>query len=250
MASSDDGVHPVTDGIVRITRAATNCYLVDTPDGPVLIDAGLPRMWSLLRDALDAVGLTPDQLVSVYLTHGHFDHVGMADRLVSDHHVPLHVHPDDVALARHPYRYAHERARTRYPFRFPAAVPALARMAMAGALGVHGVDAHGDVRPGVDVLGGLVPVFSPGHTRGHCGYFLPSRSVLFSGDALVTYDPYTAAKGPRVVARAATADVAAARASLGALAATGARTVLPGHGTPFTDGVVSAVGLARQAPVP
>jgi glyoxylase-like metal-dependent hydrolase (beta-lactamase superfamily II) len=250
MSSHEDGVHRVTDGILRITRAATNCYLVDTRDGPILIDGGLPRMWPLLQEALSMLGADVDDLVSVYLTHGHFDHVGMCDRLRNDHHVPLHIHADDVALARHPYRYAHERARARYPLRYPRAIPALARMAAAGALGVHGVDAHGDVRPGVRVLGGLVPVRTPGHTRGHCAFFLPPAGVLFSGDALVTFDPYTGDTGPRVVARAATADAAAAVDALTALAATGAQLVLPGHGEPFEGGVVAAVAEACGIPVP
>jgi glyoxylase-like metal-dependent hydrolase (beta-lactamase superfamily II) len=46
------------------------------------------------------------------------------------------------------------------------------------------------------------------------------------------------------VARAATADSARALASLDRLAATGAQTVLMGHGEPWTDG---AAPLAREA---
>lgn len=249
MARNPDGVFPVADGVVRISRAAVNCYVVETGDGPVLIDAGLPRSWPLLRQALQSLGLTPDDLASVYLTHGHFDHVGMCDRLLHDHHVPLHIHENDVRLARHPYRYAHERPRFLYPVRHPGALPVLARMVGAGALGVHGVDAHGDVLPGegASTPGGLVPVWSPGHTYGHCAFFLPDRGILFSGDALVTYDPYTGETGPRVVARAATADGASALAALRALGATDARLVLPGHGDPFDGGAREAASRATEA---
>jgi len=249
MSRNPDGAFPVADGVVRITRAAVNCYLVVTDDGPVLIDAGLPRSWAPLVEALRSYGFAPDELVSVYLTHGHFDHVGMADRLLRDHHVPMHIHEKDVHLARHPYRYDHERPRFAYPLRYPRALPILARMVAAGALGVHGVEAHGDVRPGeaASALGGLVPVWSPGHTYGHCAFFLPDRGILFSGDALVTYDPYTGETGPRVVARAATADGGAAIAALSALGATAARIVLPGHGDPFDGGARQAVSLALAA---
>ncbi len=171
----------------------------------------------------------------------------MCDRLWHDHHVPVHVHDKDVALARHPYRYAHERPRLTYPVRYPGALPVLARMVAAGALGVHGVDAQGDVRPGEDAAlrGGLIPVASPGHTYGHCAFHLPDRGLLFSGDALVTYDPYTGRTGPRVVARAATADAEGALAALDALAATAARVVLPGHGEPFRGGAPDAAARAR-----
>jgi glyoxylase-like metal-dependent hydrolase (beta-lactamase superfamily II) len=251
MADLRDAVTTVADGVTLISRAGVNCYLVETADGPLLVDAGLPRSWKLMQGALESLGLVPGDLVSVYLTHGHFDHVGMCDRLIREHHVPVHVHEKDRYLVRHPYSYAHELPRSPYPFRYPRALPALARMVAAGALGVHGVDVHGDVRPeeGAATPGGLVPVWSPGHTFGHCGFFLPDRGVLFSGDALVTLDPYTGETGPRIVARAATADSASALVALSALAETDAGVVLPGHGSPFVDGARPAVAQALAAGV-
>jgi hypothetical protein len=65
----------------------------------------------------------------------------------------------------------------------------------------------------------------------------------------VTFDPYTAKTGPRVVAGAATADSERALATLDALAETGARTVLVGHGEPWRDGAEAAVQRARAAGV-
>ena len=56
------------------------------------------------------------------------------------------------------------------------------------------------------VPGRPVVVPSPGHTHGHCALHLPDRDVLISGDALVTLDPYTGRRGPRIIAGAATAD--------------------------------------------
>lgn len=236
----------VADDVYRIERAATNCYLV-VDDGITLVDAGLPRMWPLLVEALGHIGAGPDDIDAVVLTHAHFDHVGLCDRLVHEHHTPIHVHDRDRMLARHPYTYRHERARLTYPFRHPSSVGVLARMVAAGALGVKGVHAEGGVNPGqpLDVPGGLVPIWSPGHTAGHCGYLLPSAGVLFSGDALVTLDPYTGGRGPRIVAGAATADSAMALERLGALSATGAGVVLPGHGDAWRAGIESAVAEAR-----
>ncbi|WP_461474140.1 MBL fold metallo-hydrolase [Microbacterium sp. HJ5] len=227
--------------------AAVNCYLIADPDGMTLIDAGLPRTWRGLTTALSRLRATPDDLSAVLLTHGHFDHVGMCDRLSWEHQVRSHVHKNDRELARHPYRYAHENLRVGYPFRNPGAVPILARMAAAGALWVKGVTARPDVTPGVplDLPGGLTPVFTPGHTHGHCAYYMPSRGILFSGDALVTLDPYTAQTGPRIVAGAATADSAAALTALDELDNTEAALILPGHGQPYIDGIRSATHAAR-----
>ncbi len=63
----------------------------------------------------------------------------------------------------------------------------------------------------------------------------------------MTLDPYTAKRGPRLVARAATADVGMNLASLDRIATTGAQIVLPGHGEPFRSGAVAAVRMAREA---
>ena len=72
---------------------------------------------------------------------------------------------------------------------------------------------------------------------------------MIAGDAIVTLDPYTGRTGPRAVARAATADSRRALAGLDGLARTGARTVLVGHGDPWTGGAEDAVARARQAGV-
>jgi glyoxylase-like metal-dependent hydrolase (beta-lactamase superfamily II) len=78
---------------------------------------------------------------------------------------------------------------------------------------------------------------------------LRDRGALFAGDAIVTLDPYTARRGPRLVARAATADSERNLDSLDALVETGAQTVLTGHGEPWTDGIAAAVAEARRAGV-
>jgi glyoxylase-like metal-dependent hydrolase (beta-lactamase superfamily II) len=88
---------------------------------------------------------------------------------------------------------------------------------------------------------------TPGHTIGHCALHLPDRDAVLAGDAIVTLDPYTGRTGPRLVARAATVDAERNLAALAALEATGARTVLTGHGEPWRDGVESAVAAARTA---
>jgi len=244
--STSTAIEQVADGVLRIHRAATNCYLLHGDDGLTLVDAGLPRMWPLLVQALRTLGAAPDDLSAVVLTHGHFDHVGLCDRLRARHGVASHIHAADAALARHPYRYAHQAPRWPYPVLYPAAVPILTGMVLAGALRVAGTVAHGDVVPGaaLDVPGSPVPVWSPGHTNGHCGFHLPGPGILFTGDALVTRDPYTGLSGPRLVAKAATADIEANIVSLGNLRETGADLVLPGHGPAFRGGIRRAVDEA------
>lgn len=241
-------LHEVADGIHRLTRAYVNVYLVLDDDGRVLVvDAGLPAMWPDLGHALRTLGRTPDDVAGIVLTHAHFDHLGFLARARRTLGVPAWLHPGDTHIAAHPYRYAHENLRAVYPLRHPAAVRILAAMTVAGALRVTGVR---DLRPlpddgELDLPGAPRVVATPGHTDGHCALHLPDRDVLLTGDALVTLDPYTARTGPQIVAGAATADSAQALRSLDALAATGATTLLPGHGEPWTEGATAAVEHAR-----
>jgi hypothetical protein len=60
-------------------------------------------------------------------------------------------------------------------------------------------------------------------------------------------DPYTARKGPCIVAGAATVDSERNLRTLDALAATQARTVLTGHGPEWREGIEAAVERARAA---
>ncbi|MGK9220387.1 MBL fold metallo-hydrolase [Microbacterium barkeri] len=239
----------VAEGVHRLDVAHVNCYLVVRPDGMTLVDAGLPGTWGALREVLGHLRATPADIDAVVLTHGHFDHVGIARRLQRAHETPVHVHARDRRLARHPYLYRPERARPPYLARYPRALPVLGDMVLHGALGVRGVTARASLANGhpLDVPGSPVPLWTPGHTDGHCALLFDEIGILFSGDAIVTLDPYTAETGPRLVANAATADSRAALASLDALAQVEAPLMLPGHGEPWRDGVRAAARLARAA---
>ena len=66
-------------------------------------------------------------------------------------------------------------------------------------------------------------------------------------DAVVMLDPYTGRRGPRIVAAAATVDTQRNLNTLDAIAATGAGTVLVGHGEPWRHGAAAIVQQARAS---
>jgi glyoxylase-like metal-dependent hydrolase (beta-lactamase superfamily II) len=163
--------------------------------------------------------------------------------------IVLWVHEREAPVVRHPWRYDHERSRIPYFARHPGFVRIFTAMGAAGALWVKGL---GEIRTysggeGLDVPGRPRPIFTPGHTHGHCSLAFPDRGAVIAGDAIVTLNPYTSAEGPQIVAGAATADSKRALASLDALGATRAETLLCGHGPPWTQGVALAVERARAA---
>jgi len=239
----------VVPGVHRIEHAFTNCYLLVDGDAWTLVDAAFPKTWGPLIHAAHELNLRMRDLQGIVLTHGHFDHVGVAARAVEELGTPVYVHAGDRRLAAHPYRYRREHTPFIYPLLYPRSFVPVVSMLRAGALRVNGVEQVSEL-PGsgmLDLPGRPEVVFTPGHTFGHCGLLLRQQETVLTGDAIVTLDPYTGRTGPRLVARAATVDSERNLATLDALAATRARTVLTGHGMPWTRGVEAAVEAARRA---
>jgi glyoxylase-like metal-dependent hydrolase (beta-lactamase superfamily II) len=238
----------VVSGVHRIQDSFTNWYLIEQDGRLTVVDAGVPASWQSLLAALPRLGRTANDIEAVVLTHGHFDHLGFAERARRTLEVPVYVHENDVPLTRHPWRYDHERARAYYFATQVRALPMVASFVRNRAwwpAPVKEVVRYTDGR--LPVPGEPHVVFTPGHTHGHCSLHFPARDAVIAGDALVTLDPYTGRTGPRIVAGAATVDTARNLASLQAIAETDATTVLVGHGEPWRDGAREAVRLARAA---
>jgi glyoxylase-like metal-dependent hydrolase (beta-lactamase superfamily II) len=241
----------VAPGVHRIEDAYTNWYLVEDGDALTIVDAGVPTSWDSLLEALKALGRSVDDIRALVLTHAHFDHVGFAEKARQRLDIPVYAHRREVGLTRHPSRYDHEQPRAKYFATQVKAAPIVASLLKHRAFFPSPV---GDVVPYedgdvLDVPGRPKVIFTPGHTYGHCSLLLADRDAILVGDAFVMLDPYTGRRGPRIVARAATADSEGAKASLGALAETGMRVALTGHGEPWRNGIDQAVMAARATPV-
>lgn len=84
-------VTPVADGIWWLDLGNVNAYLVDTPEGPVAVDAGMPAHAERIREAIHKVGLIPGDLYAVLVTHTDLDHVGGLAELVEGTEATIHL---------------------------------------------------------------------------------------------------------------------------------------------------------------
>ena len=230
----------VAEGVTRmVDQGAVNWYLVETGGGLVAVDAGFPAAWKDIQPRVH-------ELEAIVITHAHVDHLGFAELARRETGVPVYVPQGDAQLARHPLRYARSERVPLLYLRYGATRTLYFRALKAGAAvgkTLRDFKVYGD---GDELPGGLRAVFTPGHTDGHMALHLRDRDVLFTGDALVTRDPYTDREGPRLVARAATKDSERNLRSLDTIAATDAMTLLSGHGDPWTEGAGRAAQLARE----
>lgn len=143
--------------------AQTNAYLVADSqtkeaavidpawDGHLILDAARKRGW---------------RIGHLWYTHAHFDHIGGA-AAIADALNPLPLvalHPNDHVLWR-----------------------------AAGGAALFGFDIDPGPEPTIDFFHGMKMKlgdvgfeirFTPGHTTGHCVFYVPSASVCFCGDLI------------------------------------------------------------------
>ena len=55
----------------------SSCHVIDTGEGLILIDPGLPETFYLVVQGLWELGFEPKQVRAILHTHGHYDHAGI-----------------------------------------------------------------------------------------------------------------------------------------------------------------------------
>jgi glyoxylase-like metal-dependent hydrolase (beta-lactamase superfamily II) len=177
----------VMDGFVEAARdvafmrcAMVNVVAVGNRSRWMLIDAGLPGYGPAIRRAAEArfgAGVPPETII---LTHGHFDHVGSLEDLLTTWDVPVYAHALEM-----PYLTG------RSPYPPPDPLVGRGSMAILSRLYPRGpIDLGSRVQA---LAPHLVPgaaewqwVHTPGHTPGHVSLFRDRDRTVLSADALIT----------------------------------------------------------------
>lgn len=226
----------------RLGNDIVASYLITTPDGITLVDAGLPGMYADLTRELAAIGRPLDDIRGVILTHGDSDHVGFAERLRRDHGVPVFVHAADADRARGGDKPKNPVGPMRIgPLLSFAAFGIRKGMRPQWLTEVEIIDADTTL----DLPGAPRVISMPGHSPGSIAVFSPEVRGVMVGDALTTRHVLTGRTGPGPAPF--TDDPAEALASLEHIADLDADWVLPGHGPAFRGSPAAAVSAVREA---
>jgi glyoxylase-like metal-dependent hydrolase (beta-lactamase superfamily II) len=145
-------------------------YLLDTADGPALLDCGPTTCVDALEAGLASRGLALTDVRHLLLTHIHLDHAGAAGVLVRKHPgLQVHVSPIGAPHLVEPERLE-KSARRLYGDTFDSL---WGELAPVPAENVHPLDG---------AVVGLESFPSPGHASHHVCYLDPD-GTLYSGDA-------------------------------------------------------------------
>ncbi|AYV26324.1 putative metallo-hydrolase YflN [Streptomyces sp. ADI95-16] len=206
-------------------------YLWCDGDALTLIDAGHAGAADAIEGAIRSLGLRPERLERIVLTHCHRDHIGAAGELADRWGAQVLAHALDAPVIRG------ERP-VPEPVLLDWEVPLYARgltVPEAPPVRVDLEPADGESLPFGD---GAVVVHAPGHTPGSIGVHLPRHGVLFTGDCVAGVG--------QVMLGVFNVDRAQAEASFRRLAALAPSVACFGHGDPLTTDTAAALRAAAH----
>lgn len=164
----------------------TLVYVLESPKGPVLIDAGWqhPEAWKALKEGLGGIGFDMSEVYGVVVTHLHPDHAGLAGRVRERSGAWIAMHRADAELIEK-IRDAPRGEEGNWVYHAGAGAGEKSilddlDMRMDLPAVPDRILEDGDL---VDLPGrALRTVWTPGHSPGHICLHLEGRDVLFTGD--------------------------------------------------------------------
>ncbi len=204
------------NGIFISNKADSHVYLIESPGGHVMIDAGVGIEVGRIIENIRKDGLDPHDVRHLFLTHVHSDHAGGCAELKEKLGLKVYIHKSEARLLR------------------TGDEKGLA-LDIAKADGFYPLDyIFPGCEPFQELAGGekfdfgnftLEAMHVPGHSEGAMCYLVKmnGRTILFSGDVVVH-------GGKLMFLNCVGSDMAEMRRSMPRLANLGVGEFYPGHG--------------------
>jgi glyoxylase-like metal-dependent hydrolase (beta-lactamase superfamily II) len=225
----------VAQGVWGMKIGFVNVFMIanrrGVAKGWVLVDAGLRGSAKKIISMAESIFGPGTKPAAIILTHGHFDHVGGLEELLTYWDVPVYAHPLEI-----PYL----NGSSSYPPADPTVGGGLMSL-LSFLYPRKPVDLIGKVRS-IDMQDCIAElpewrcIHTPGHTPGHVSLFLPLNATLIAGDTFVTTKAESAFYALRAIKKMSgppkyfTTDWDAAEQSVKKLLALEPRMAATGHG--------------------
>lgn len=160
-------------GLYVITRAATNCYLIESAPGELtLIDTGMPGTEKTILKAVAELNYQAEQIKHILITHADIDHVGSLAKLVNLTGATVYSGKESVQYIE--------------SGKAPPHVPAIMATIMNNFQQVAKVDVTVDDNETIAIADGILAIHTPGHTPDNYNFFWQKEGVLFAADLFLT----------------------------------------------------------------
>jgi hydroxyacylglutathione hydrolase len=193
----------IADRVYRIDGVQiANAYLVDSVDGLILIDTGMPGSTKRILNYVRQIGHKPADIKYIFLTHADIDHIGSAADLKEATGARLIIHSADA--------------------------PILSGKAMRRTI-------KGPINDNFS-LAGLQVIHTPGHSAGSICLYSRGK-FIFVGDALRA----DSVGNPIPPSGSLSDDIIQAKATLKTISQMEYDLLCPGHGSPVRGNAAQKV---------
>ncbi|SDL42973.1 Glyoxylase, beta-lactamase superfamily II [Catalinimonas alkaloidigena] len=190
--------------------SASHVYLLQLPDHTILIDTSFPGKTETILMQLQEIGITPDQVTDILLTHHDVDHIGNAKELKELCGATLWAPQLDVPYIQRERKWYGTRRMIELTVRW------------------HAPHVDEIYTEGAKLFDAIQVLSTPGHTPGHVSFLW--EEVLIAGDLVMTGSDGKISLLPGFL----TWDKGILHKSVRETGALSFQWVCPGHGDPTT----------------